>query len=233
MALAGVACGRIGFDDRPSSIAWRSTSTATIPMTGGLGVTLDQPPGTAPGDLLVAVLAMGSTGDTAMALFQPPIGWTEIRRDDEGDDTTLICFQHTAGDGEPATYAWTFSDMIEGVAWISAYTGASVDAPIANDGILIDSAGPAYTAPALATTAPDSLVLVAFIGHDAADTGSTTWQPPAGSITRALLDNGSTRSGLGVELAMASPGTTGDLTATASMPQDYGLVDILALAPER
>ncbi len=235
--LAATGCGRFGFEgvpDAPSEpITWRSTSTATIPMTGDLGVTIDEPAGTASGDVLVAVLAMGSTGNSVMPVFQPPVGWTEIRRDDSNDDSTLISYWHAAGAGEPATYAWAFGDMIEGVAWISAYTGVLVDDPIAaQDGTVVADAGPTYAAPSI-TTEPATMLLVAFAAHDASDNGSTTWQSPAAATPRAQLNNGSTRSGLGVELAMLPAGTTGTIAATASMPQDYALVEIVALQPAR
>ena len=234
------ACGRLGFDSSSDAsrdstaptITWRSTTNATVPQSGGSGVMLAEPPGSEVGDVLVAVLAMGNSGSPAMPDFTAPSGWTQIRRDDSNNDTTVISYWHAIEAVEPPTYLWAFDQQAEGVAWISAYEGVSTSDPIdIAGGSAIENSGPSYTAPAITTSGANELLVVTFAAHLTTDNGSTTWLAPMDAAVRALLNNGTTRSGIGFDVAMASPGPVGVITATASVAQDYGLAGIIALRP--
>ncbi len=211
-------------------IAWQGTTTATVPQAGAASVTIARPT-CATGDVMLAMVAMGNSGSAAMPTFLAPPGWTLVRRLDHDNDTTLLVYWHAAVALEPTTYTWGFSAMIEGVAWISCYANVDVNVPIdAESGDVDPSVGPAYSTPSITTTSANTMLVASFASHNTTG-GINAWSPPAGTNVRANLNNGTTRSGLGVDELISAAGPTSVLTATVSVPEDYALVDLLALKP--
>ena len=219
-----------GAPDAPGMpIVWKATTTQVIPVAAGqLFVTIDVPPSSA-GDVMVATIAMGNTGQTAAPAFTAPTGWTVVDQTNKGLDSALATYWHVASDTEPATVTWTFNEVMEGVAWISAYANVSTTAPIdAHKQLLVNNVGPAYTAPSVTTSTAGAMLVLTYAVH-----GSTapTWLMPSGTTMRATLDNGTTRRGVGVERLLVATGSTPSETLTATVEQDYALLDVTALAP--
>lgn len=216
-----------GIDAMPRMITWKATTTATIPDVGATSVTVTAP-ACASGDVLVGTIAMGRTGSPQVATFTPPAGWTLVDRIDRNKDSSLLVYWHVAGSGEPLTYTWQFTPQIEGVAWVSCYANVDTATPIdAERGLVISTVGPSYAAPSITTTSANTMLVAAWVTHDNAT--PTTWTAPSNTTIRANLDNGTSRSGLGIDAPVAAIGPTGTHTATASVTQDYAIVDVLAL----
>ena len=95
-------------------------------------------------------------------------------------------------------------------------------------GTLVATIGTTYATPSITTVSANAMVVATYVSH--AGTPST-WLGPAAASVRADLNNGSTRSGLGIDELVGAAGPTGTLTATASAQQDYALVHVLALKP--
>lgn len=212
-------------------ITWRATTTQFVVQAGAMSITIAAP-ATSAGDVMVATLAIGNTGEALPPAFTPPdASWALIRQIDRNNDTAVAIYWHVATPAEAASYTWTFNERMEGVAWISAYAGVSTTSPVdADDGIVISTVGLTYAAPSIATTVPDTMLMATFATHDGGT--PTTWTAPAGTQTRAALNNGTTRAGLGVELLFGQSGATPSLTATASTTQGYAIVHVLALRPK-
>ena len=212
----------------PPRITFVSKTQSTVLMaTPAASITVAHP--TCPaGDVMIAAVAMGSTGSAAAPVFTPPTGWTLVKRLDRNNDTALAVYWHAAGAAEPMSYTWTLSTMIEGVAWISCYANVDAAAPIeAQMGLVIETTGPAYTTPAITTTIGYSMIVATFATHAAA---ATTWLP-TGMTERVDVNNTTTRSGEGTEHLVPTAGSPAAYTSTASSAQDYALVHVLALKP--
>jgi hypothetical protein len=205
-----------------------SKTQATVLMaTPAASITVAHP--TCPaGDVMVAAVAMGSSGSAAVPVFTAPTGWTLIKRLDRNADTALAVYWHLAGAAEPTSYTWQLSAMIEGVAWISCYAHVDVAAPIeAQTGLVIETTGPAYATPAITTTAAYSMIVATFATHAAA---ATTWLP-TGMTERVDVNNTTTRSGEATDHLVPAAGAPAAYSSTASSAQDYALVHVLALKP--
>ena len=101
---------------------------------------------------MVAVIAMGSTGEATLPVYTAPAGWTLVRRSDRNTDSSLAVYTRVYFN-EPASYTWTFDVPIEGIGWISCYLNVDKAAPIdVETGGPIESVGPTYSAPLLTTT---------------------------------------------------------------------------------
>jgi hypothetical protein len=217
-----------GADGGAPAIAWRATRTASVPMSGATSITVGVPTH-APGDLMVAAIAIGSTGSATAPTIAAPPAWTLVRRLDRANDTTLAVYRRVATSGEPADYSWSWNGGREGPAWISSYSGVDPLSPIeAEDGRVVDNGGPAYSTPAIDTASANAMVIGTFASHAGQQ---TTWTPQSDAAVRASFNNGSTRSGLSQDLRVSAPTAGQTLSATASTPQDYCLVHILALRP--
>jgi len=219
-----------GDSSTPHTITWRSTTTAFVVQAGASLITVARPSTVASGDVLVAGVAMGNSGNSALTVFTAPSGWSLVRRLDCGTATTLAVYWHLAGASEPATYTWAFDASIEGEAWVSDYSGVDTVSPIdVETGAVDPQSATSYATPSLKTIAANTLVLGSFASHGGS---AATWTAPPSTTTRASLNNGSSRSGLAVEQAIAPASTTvGPWTAKVDMTQDYALAQLTALRP--
>jgi hypothetical protein len=214
----------------PHTITWRSTTTAFVLQQGAGLIAVARPSTVASGDVLVAGVAMGNSGNSAAPVFTAPSGWSLVRRLDSGIATTLAVYWHVAGASEPATYTWSFDLPIEGEAWVSDYAGVDTVSPVdVETGVVQANSATSYATPSLKTIAANTLVLGSFASHGGS---AATWTAPPSTTTRASLNNGTSRSALAVEEAFAPAGTTvGPWTATVDQAQDYALVHLMALRP--
>jgi hypothetical protein len=220
-------------DASRAAIAWKATTTTTIAASApASAVTIAAPSPLAAGDVLVAVIAMGSTGEALVPAFTAPTGWTLIRQTNRNADSALAVYWHAVADAanETATYTWMFNESIEGVAWISDYTGVSTSAPVdAENGTLDATATTAYPAPTVTTTTVGAMIVLTYAGHDAGT--QATWTAAAGTTKRAGLNDGTTRSGLSADTLWPTASTIPAYTAAASTSQEYALMHTLALRP--
>ena len=185
------------------------------------------------GDVLIATIAMGRSKTEPQPAFTPPTGWMSVGSPVYSQDTesALAVYWHLYGTGE-TSYTWQFNEILEGVAWISSYSGVSPTSPIDVGSGLDDSASStSYSLPVLTTTGPGEMIVGAYAGHGSAPPG--TWTAPASTHARtdSLLHNATTRSGLGIDALQGAAGTTPASTATVSPVQDYALTYVLALKP--
>ncbi|MCP3902587.1 MAG: hypothetical protein GY715_03040 [Planctomycetes bacterium] len=83
-------------------------------------ITVDTPPGTADGDLLIA--AVVTDGDESV---EPPLdeGWTAISHGSEGGKVTLGVWWKLADASEAATHRFTWGSDEQAYAWIMRFTG--------------------------------------------------------------------------------------------------------------
>ena len=130
--------------------------TETQGGNNATSITLNTPPGSSEGDLLIAVVT--TDGDTEGSLG-PPVGWSEVLvKKDKFSSVTLGVWWKLVGAAELATspFTWTGSERAYGT--IMRFTGHDPNNPIhataTNTGV---SNSP--TAPALTTTVADCLIL--------------------------------------------------------------------------
>jgi hypothetical protein len=189
------------------------------------------PAGVAAGDLLVAVVAVGLSGNPNPAIGSPN-GWTLVDRLDHPNGTAMVVCWHVVGASEPASYTWSSSASIDGVGWMLAYSGVNPGSPIdVHTGMDLSSSGTSYAAPQLSTSAPGAVVIATFVGHSSSPPSINSWSRPLGTIKRADFNDNGNRTGISAELAMPTPGKVPALTATASLSENYAIVHLLALAP--
>ena len=125
-------------------------------------ITVDKPAGTASGDLLIGVVVTDDIAGT----FTPPSGWTEIdsgTADPGGtaDQVTLGAWYKIAGDPEPASYTWSWTNPQTVYAFIVRITGHDSSNPINVFGVATgNSITP--TCPDVTTTVANTLVLRIF-----------------------------------------------------------------------
>jgi hypothetical protein len=171
---------------------------------------------------------MGSTAEPTLPVYTAPTGWTLVRRSDRNTDSSLAVYTRIAA-SEPASYTWTFDVPIEGVGWISCYLNVDhanlIDVEI---GGAIESIGPTFAAPVLTTTHPNELALAIIVAHTTL-AAATTWSVPANTTQRINFNNGTTRSGMQADRVVASAGSTGAISTTASETQDYAIGQLLVL----
>jgi hypothetical protein len=221
-------------DAPPHMITWRDTTTTFILADQPeQRMQLSRPPMAAPGDVLIAGIAMGDSEAPTTPVYTPPTGWSLVRRLDEGAAASLAIYWHAVTGSEPSMYTWTFETKLEGVAWLSDYAGVDTATPYEREnGSVIDAMGTSYATPTITTTAPNSLVLASFAGHCCEDKSDIPmWIGPSGMEVRANLNDDSTGSGLAAELPLAAQGSAGPYTARINVTQDYALTHVMALLP--
>lgn len=178
--------------------------------------------------VMVAAIAMGSTGEATLPVYTAPTGWTLVRRSDRNTDSSLAVYTHLAGN-DPASFTWTFDVPIEGIGWISCYLNVDRVTPIDVEiGGPIESVGPTYSAPLVTTTKSNDLALAILIAHTMLN-AATSWSAPTNTTQRIDLSNTTTRSGTQGDRAIPNPGSIGMIMTTASETQDYAIGEVLVL----
>lgn len=214
----------------PPSFVNLATASLGSPPNDGTQLTVALPTGTTSGDLLLAGIYAGDDGATALPTLTPPAGWTLARPLlTHTTIATLGLYWRFAGAGEPASYTFTISAKVSGVAQISAYRGVDPARPIdAYSGSDV-GACTSCTVPSVTTTVANTRLVAAVGGYNSAST-ATTWTAPALTV-RSSGNNNSARSGLIADKAQAAAGASGSFTATASVAQDDVIVTLMALSP--
>ncbi|SDN32231.1 hypothetical protein SAMN05660642_04575 [Geodermatophilus siccatus] len=221
----------------PSGLtATQSCSTATIAHVGsststGVGsLVLQAPPGTSPGDLLVAQVSNKGGGTAALTA---PAGWTSIRRDtaqrpDGVPQVTSALFWRVAVTGEPSSATFTTTSTVDMVGGIATYRGVSTVDPVNASGSRTGT-GTTATTPSVNTTTAATM-LVDFTGK---------WQDdlpaPAGTQQRWRFTSGASTAHFGVsagDVAFAGTGATPTRNAASSTTySSEWLAQTIALRP--
>ena len=101
--------------------------------TSASELTIDRPPGTLAGDVLIAVV---DARLPASASITAPSGWYLIRREGVGSGASTalsqVLYYHVAGLLEPSSYSWQFQRKTGAAGAVLAYGGVDVAAPIAD-----------------------------------------------------------------------------------------------------
>jgi hypothetical protein len=208
--VVAVGLARVAKSQEPTRIFLRSTATTSTNLGGGSSLTLDQPPGIAAGDVLIAQLAV--RGGTDLTLTAPS-GWTLIRRDNyEGSIAQAIYAKAVTNPSrEPTEYTWYFDSGNDGAAAIADYV--AVSSVIADSGQ--GAASSKYVvAPSLQI--PDGSATVTILGFFGIASGEPV-VPPANMTQHWSFR--ATGWGIGVgmgDLTMAPGQPTGNETGTAS-----------------
>jgi hypothetical protein len=195
-------------------------------------LTINVPPGTVAGDVMVAAIAVRSSA----VLITPPAGWSAQAATVQtlGDSTRHQLFYRVAGASEPASYTWLFDTPHTGaVGAIASYSGVDTATPIdAFSGNTTPQGADTllqHRALSTTTTVADAMVISTH-----AFGSSATWTS-AGVSER--VDVASQAAGnAGVSLAIydatqPTAGATGDRLATASGNGDRGSAHFIALRP--
>ena len=146
------------------AIGQRGTTSATV---DGRALTLDLPPRTEAGDVLLASVA--GRNHVGEAVEAPP-GWTLVREDHSSYQISSAVYVHTVLAEDPAS--WTFrvgsSQTLTGS--ISGYTGVDPARPVDVSAGRINGATTLLTAPALTTEADHDQAV--WLGTQALNVGS-------------------------------------------------------------
>ena len=203
-----------------TGISLRSASSGQNPTSSSL--TIARPAGAAPGDVLLAAVAVRGT-----TTITPPAGWTFVRLDNAAGYTIQAVYDRVVGSSEPPSYQWTFSSSNAAAGGILDYSGVDTAAPVdAQGGAVNGSASTSIVAPSITTTAGDRVVGLFGIG------GANSITPPPGMTEAGQA--ASTAGSLHVtwEGSDFTPpaGPTGTKTATATVAHP-SVGQLVALRP--
>jgi hypothetical protein len=209
--------------------------------TPDTALTIPIPSGTTANDVMIAAIAVRGA-DRSITPPPAPFDWVEVRPPTDqttGTANLQVFYVRAAGASEPTDYTWTLAAGNTGnVGGILSFSGVDTTAPIvtnaidASGGNLSSGTGGAITANSINTNVADT---VAVSAHSFVSTAN--WSAAAPAVEDVDLASRHVPRGDGISLAMyhypaqASPGATGDKTATASNDFDTGIGQILALKP--
>jgi acid phosphatase len=199
----------------PPTGAIQRMSVATVVNTVATNVvTIPAPTAVAPGDLLVACLALNGSG---VATGGAPPGWTSIAAVTSISNPKVFGYYHVAGTIEPPSYAWTLSSAVVNGAGIARYTGANTTTPI--DVPATSAAGATATTGTLpgVTTVTDGAMIAGCMAINSSS-ATVTIGSPAGM--GEAWDLGGKRQELADDVQVAA-GPSGPKTWTFSSGRDW------------
>jgi hypothetical protein len=212
-------------------ISWKSSSTATLCGGCGQSISIPLPAGAAAGDVLVATVVIGNSGNGAQPAWTDPAGWILAGRLLVRPAHSLAFATHVVGTGEPASYTWSWNLWEGGIAWISDYAGVNPTAPINAAASADLPSGSSFAAPSVTATVPGTMVLAAFGGYWSGGTGAESWSLAPPLTARVNTTNGSSRNAAGGDAPQATAGATPAPSATTSVSLSYAMGFTIALAP--
>ena len=224
-------------DATPATRGWTvAVPTSSIAAVGSASsessssrtsVTVNRPPGTQAGHVMVAAVAVN--GD--VATITAPAGWTLIRNDVVGTAVRQAIYFRVATSSEPGSYTWTLSAWRRAAAGITTYSGVSTSSPVDAHGALTTGrASTAVTAPSLLVASSNARLL-----HLAAVKVDGTITPPTGMTERFEANSPNPSNSRDVLAALADAplgdsGATGTRTATVD-PAGPSIAGAVALRP--
>jgi hypothetical protein len=207
------------------AIVFKASSTAgNMGMTASLAI--PKPVGAVAGDFLLAQVTVRDN-----PTITAPAGWTFVRADMRSPGLKQAIYWRVAG-AEPGPYTWTFSSTQFASGGIVAYAGVDPSNPIDDSS---GNTGNSTTLTALAvTTSVSDAMVVGFFGI----ARSTTLTPGAssGMTFRYTVDSGGMGGAtahtmsMAADFTQATPGSTGNKTATAGQAADW-VAQLVALRP--
>lgn len=214
-------------------VAFRASSTA-----GGAAETsivLTRPPGTLPGDFLVAALAVRTTTTQATTVIavDAPSGWVQLARSDNpnGNPSALVVFTHAVGPAEGPTDRFTMTcacTLRSTVIGVAAFSGVDLVNPINAHAIIAVSPETVdFPTPSVTTTVPDTLALALY-----SIASPQTWSAPPGLTEVVDVQNDGVSLGLAHQ-PRPMEGPIASVTAHAEViaEADTGNTMMLALTP--
>ena len=236
MALAAFAALLVVATEAPTAVAQQqaitprgAASSAVYASESTTTLTLSVPAGAQAGDVLVASLGFGSSVATAQPALAPPAGWALVSRVDQDVVGSLAVYWHVYAAGESA-YTWTASVLVGGAAFLSAYGGVDTTNPIDVSAGQATIKSVAISAPSVATTAANDVLVASYFGYRS-NGGPVTWTPPPGMAEIGDATNQRSRSGCLDYAVQSAAGPSGVKTANASAREDYGIAVLTALRP--
>lgn len=190
------------------AIAFRSVSSAAGAAVTSRPTTL--PSGAAAGDTLV--LGVLSEGPDVSGAISPGTGWTRIAVLFDAAKVWVGGVWVRVHDGSAApTVTWGGTSRYTSYV-MAAYSGADRSSPVQTSAAVQQSTASTRVAvPTLTTTQPDELlVCVAMNDFGQSTNGSGAWNKRVDIVEGAILD-----------LAIATPGSTGSQTLTQSTAVAY------------
>ena len=210
----------------PPSILFRSASSAQNGVASSL--VLPVPAGVVSGDVLLAVVDVGSTNSSTA-----PAGWTLVRSDattTSGSVTAQYVYYHVAGGGEPSSYTWTFGGKTGVAGAMLAYSGVDTTNPIdAHSGQAGTTKSVSITAPSVTATVSGDMLVGLFGIH-----AQHTIAPAASMVERTdiaqVKGGGQKVTSETADALLSTAGATGARVATADS-SGYGIGQLIALKP--
>jgi prepilin-type N-terminal cleavage/methylation domain-containing protein len=216
----------IAASDCPSSIEF-CPPLAAEKVAAATSVLVPAPAGTAPGNLLLAVVAVD--GDETATLAAA--GWAPLHCVTSSSQVTAAVWWKVASTSEPSGYEFTWANPKHAYAWIMQFSGVHSDAPInASAADAGSSATPAC--PSVTTTVPHATI-VRIGGFDQAfvttgDPGMSGHDPITADASDGSAD---AASGAAAYLTQAAAGATGTAAFTLTSPADF-VTFTIALTPD-
>ncbi len=193
--------------------------------SGNQSTTIDTPPSTNAGDLLIAVLVTDGN-DTIL----PPAGWNEVSLGVSSNRVAVGVWWKLAGSSEPASSTFTWTDFEQSYGWIMRFTGHDAANPI---DVSADNSGSSSSpvSPAI-TTSIDNAMILRIGGFDddditLGDTGLSGHQTVV--MDESKNGNGTLSGGAG-HTAQATAGDSGTANFSLTNSEEWWTVT-LGIAP--
>ncbi|MBT9488700.1 MAG: hypothetical protein IV093_14415 [Rubrivivax sp.] len=209
-ATCGTACVSKSNDDPlPATcspgIVHVGSSGGHNASTGSDVLTINKPASVAAGDVMLAWISQ-RTDDLPLSqqMAAVPSGWTVVLTRDNGNNFGTTLYRKVAGSSEPGSYSWEFHDNGRAAGQIIAFRGVDTSNPINSSASQLNAASTGYTAPAVTTTAANSMLVALY----AVPVGDSAMAAPGGSPVWS-----------GAPAAMSTGGSGGISTAAAFVLQ--------------
>ena len=214
----------------PTAITLRSIATGST-STGDDHVTVSVPPGVAPGDIMLAQVAVRGGVDQTLT---PPASWSLIRRDSDPTTIAQAIYSHVVQASEPASYTWNFNAGNDAAAAIADFAGVNTTTPVDVNNGQANQSSTGITAPSI--TIPTGHNEDLLIGMFAISNASGIMVPPGTSMAWSFPAIG---YGIGIAMSDLNPalnGSTGSWVATAGSPHPntggiVALLPVTAIVP--
>ena len=183
-----------------SAITLRSIATGST-STQAAHVTVNRPQGVAPGDIMLAQVAVrGGAGQ----ILTPPAGWSLIRRD--ADPTMILqgIYTHVVGPSEPVSYTWNFDAGNDAAAAIADFGGVNTITPIDSNNGQANPSSTNIVAPSV--TIPGGHNQDLLIGMFAISNASAIAVPRGTSMAWSFAAIG---YGIGIAMSDVNPALSG------------------------
>jgi hypothetical protein len=192
----------------------RESISTVANATATASVTVAKPAGTAPGDVLVACLALNGSSVSSSGV---PTGWTLIAAATGVANPHAFGYYHVAGSTEPTSFTWGLSSSVANGAGIARYSGVRAASPI--DATATTASGASATTGTLpgVTTATSGAMLVGCMAINSGNT-SVLIGPPVGMAE--AWDIGGKRQEL-ADHVQGAAGPSGSRTWTFSSAREW------------